>query len=137
MQITWRPEFDEVMAVGREGLTDERAAKLKCRAPVSHLPAAAWDDVVASRSEDECWDLLRGFVILEERLGWGNGSVSAGNLLGRAFVQRFTHRWLEAVAWIKDNAKSNGWYFTKHSPLTFNSPEHWQEFLEAERQRKA
>ena len=137
MQLTWRPEFDEVMAVGREGLTDELAFKLEGKSTVSHLPAAAWDEVVASRSENECWDLLRGFVILEEQLGWGNGSVSAGNLLARAFVQRFRHRWIEAVAWLKQNATNNTWYFSKHSPLACDTPERWQEFLEAERLRKA
>jgi hypothetical protein len=131
----WRPAFDDVKDVGRHGLTDELRARLDGMAEIGHLGAAEWEKLVAAQPEADCWDLLRGFVTLEEQMGLGGGSVAAGNLLARAFVQRFTHRWQEAVAWLRENAKSNSWYFTKHSPLAFDTPEQWSRFIEAERQR--
>jgi hypothetical protein len=41
------------------------------------------------------------------------------------------------VAWLRENAKANTWYFTKHSPLSFDSVDQWRSFMQAEQQRKA
>ena len=135
MKTDWRLVFDDVVAVGRHGLTDELRARLDGKSEIGSLRADEWERIVTAQTEADCWDLLRGFVTLEEQMGWGGGSVAAGNQLARVFVQRFTHRWQEAVVWLRENAKSNSWYFTKHSPLAFDTPEQWSRFIEAEQQR--
>jgi len=135
MPSEWLPVFDDVMAVGRHGLTEELRSLLDGRSGVSQRTAKSWQDLVESLSEADCWDLIRGFVTLEEHLSWPSGSVAAGNLLARAFVHRFRHRWSECVVWLRENVKVNSWYFTKHSPLSFDNYEEWCRFAEAEKLR--
>jgi hypothetical protein len=137
MQSQPRPIFDNVVAVGREGLTPALAKAFDGNGGAVLITAGECEDILLSRPESECWDLLRGFVTLEERLGWRDGSVAAGNVLARAFVQHFPHCWADAVAWLRENAKANTWYFTKHSPLSFDSVDQWRSFMQAEQQRKA
>jgi hypothetical protein len=129
MQSQPRPIFDNVVAVGREGLTPALAKAFDGNGGAVRITAGECEDILLSRPESECWDLLRGFVTLEERLGWRDGSVAAGNVLARAFVQHFPHCWADA--------KANTWYFTKHSPLSFDSVDQWRSFMQAEQQRKA
>ena len=136
MRSQWQQIFDDVVAVGREGLTPTLAAVFDGKDRAVRIGAAECDELLASRPEADCWDLMRGLVMLEEHLGWCDGSVAAGNLLARAFVLRFPHRWAETVTWLKENAKTNSWYFTKHSPLSFATEEQWKAFLEAEQLRK-
>jgi hypothetical protein len=136
MQSQWRPIFEDVVAIGRGGLTPKLAAAFHGKSDAVRIKAGECDELLASRPEADGWDLVRGLVTLEEQLGWGDGSVAAGNLLARAFVQRFPHRWAEAVTWLKENAKTNSWYFTKHSPLSFSSEGQWKAFLEAEQRRE-
>ena len=118
--------LEDVMEIGRNGLTSELPQRLEGQAKLQVQTAAEWQRLVELLPAQDCWDLIRGFVLLEEHYGWGQGSVSAGNLLARAFVLQHPHRWSEAVLWLRQNMKSNSWYFTRDSPLSFEAPEKWR-----------
>jgi len=104
----WTPALDDVIALGRDGASEALLLRLKSHRNLGLALGADWEAVTSGLTEADLYDLLRGFVIAEDRLHWSGGSVSAAVWLARIFGTRCPHRWAEADKWIRHNCK-NPW----------------------------